>query len=808
MRLSRQDVRLAVRTFARHPGFTVTAVLSLGLAIALNTTMYGVLDALIKPHVAVRDPDQIYSITIWGDPHLRANARQRNALLASGFHTYEALSFSGNAGRSAVEHGRRYAAATTMNVGPGLFSLLGVHALRGRLLDSADAGSASRPVVISDRLAATLSPDVPFPLGEAVLVDGVKRPVVGILDHRALFAADREADIFSLPDGPADAYQYDIVRLRPGVTLAQADDEFKLIAMRLAIVANLDPTLTRIQLKQINVSQFAPRRFHFALAAAVFAILLIACANLANLQLARGISRRRELALRTALGASRGDIVTQLLMESALLAAAGVLIGVLLTVWGAHIVGARIPPEIEDYIIEPQIGWRAFAFAAGIGALCILLVGLLPSVRVSRADPNELLKSGAGTGATRSHRRQYGILVAAELALALALLSGAAIVIRSAMRVHEVRIGYDPKPITIAEVVVRQTARDTVIRLDEWGSAMLSSLRAVPDLADAAFDVRRVSRWGVTVDERNGSPREIDAPMTNYDVVSPTYFRTIHLPIVAGRDFIDGATTDPEIIVDQKTARILWPGVSPLGQEIKLGLFASNAPWVRVVGVVRDVNDQRPMIASGQTWKTSRLGHIYYRPSTRDSVVLHAGTALFSSFLLRARTDPERMNATARRFLPSAGGPIFASDAGSLERALGLVQARMRHDFVASLFLAFSALALGLAALGIYGVVAHSVAERRRELGVRIALGASVRDVLHAVLREGAVVALAGVAVGLYLTKDTAGWLRAFIAEGDEYDAHIFAGMAVVLLIVAFVAALLPAIRATRIDPVDSLRCE
>ena len=458
LRVSSQDVRLAARSFLRHRGFSIVAVLSLALAISLNTTMYSVIDALVAPKLDIRSPDRLYFLKIWGDIRSRVDQPTRASLLRSGFHTYEGISYYGHQWGDgvAVEYGRRFARADYATVAPNFFSLLGVHPLAGRVFNDADIASGAQPVILSERLVGTLFPDGASPIGASIDVDGVKHPVIGAL-RRGSTLPGSDVAMWMLPPPSVNLRMLpmNVVRLRDESSYTEAVRELAVLSARFAALAGERPKDTWFQLIPATTPQFHFRNFHFALIGAVVAVLLIACANLSNLQLARGIGRSRELALRAALGASRADIVTQLLLESALLAGAGLGLGLLLTFWGTHLLGSRIPPSVADFVIAPQTSWRVLVFAMVACAVCVILVGLLPAVRVSRVDPNELLKAGAGTGAHKRNRRQYGLMVAAQMGLSLALLSGAAIVVRSAAYYRELRVGYDVKPLATATLYVR-----------------------------------------------------------------------------------------------------------------------------------------------------------------------------------------------------------------------------------------------------------------------------------------------------------------------------------------------------------------
>ncbi len=689
MRLSRQDVRLAVRSFARHPGFTITAVLSLGLAIALNTTMYSVLDAMMNPKLDIREPDRLYSVILWGDVRRKLDAPKRTAILESGMSTYEALTYqAGSYATVTVEMASRYAQPSVAYVAWNFLDVFGVHPLRGRGFAQSDVESEVTPVMISERLASTLSPDDPFPVGTPIVVDGVKHPVIGVLTRGSVVPAALRPDVFILANAGTIP---NIIRLRRGVTTQEANAEFSMLAARVAALSGESVRDVRYDLKRVTDTQFHPQNFHFALIAAVIAVLFVACANLANLQLARGIGRSREIALRTALGATRRDIVAQLLLESALLGLAGVVGGVLLTFWGTHLLDSRIPPAVAEYIVEPQISWRVFAFAMIAGLVSVLLVGLVPALRVSRVDPNELLKSGAGTGANKKNRQQYGVMVAAEIGFSLALLSGAALVVRTALHIRAANMGYDTRPLADAFVYLR-SERDTTLGTLAYGNEVMARLKSIPDVAEASVATRdHVIKNMITVDERQGSPREVEAPVYWFSRVSPTYFRTMHLPILKGRDFIDGASATAEVIVDQHTARGLWPGVDPIGQQIKLGEYKSDAPWLRVVGVVAEVNDYRQLVLYDRATKSTRLGSMYVSLTTNDSLKVGSRFGASVSFVVRAKNDPERLPITLQRYLPR-GGLIRHAATESRDAALGVLRQRQRHDFVASWFVTFAAL--------------------------------------------------------------------------------------------------------------------
>lgn len=774
--------------------------------------MYGVLDAMVNPTLDVVGPHDIYSLKYTGDLRHRVDNTQRTALLRSGFRTYDAVSyFQPSRGLAAAEYGRRYQQATMVTVAPDLPRMLGVRPLAGRVFVEADVASGTQPVMITDRLAATLFVAGEGPIGAIIDVDGEPHPVIGTLRGDTQFP---KADIWMLP--PANVQlatlPVNIVRVKKGVPVAEAQAELDVLARRMEAMSGDGAKSSAFVLSPIISTQFHYQHFHFALIAAVVAILLIACANLANLQLARGLGRARELAIRASLGATRRDIMSQLVLESAVLAIAGLAAGLVLTLWSAELLRSRIPPSIGGFVVQPQTSWRVLVFAAAACVVCVLLVGLVPAIRVSRVDPNTLLKSAAGTGSNKANRRQYGAMVAAQVALSLALLSGAAIVIRSEIRLEHFDMGYDAKPMTQARMFFRAD-HDTAFSRIAFFNQTLSRVRSLPNVAEASIETyQSVVNKTVTVYDAGNAIQEVPAPLFDYSIVSPSELRTYRLPVLRGRDFLDGTPGAPEVIVDEQTARVLWPKADPVGKQIKLGDARSDAPWARVVGVVGASRRTMSLYVDGwigaetspESESTRRPGRIFYSPDARDSIRTDRRFFGFG-IVVRAKSDPDRMPIILRRSLLRAS-PLNLLDVRSMEDRLRGVQQGL--GFIVSMFCLFAAIAISLAALGTYGIVAHSVAERRRELGVRIALGATGANVLSVVLREGNALVLGGIALGLLLTKLTSRWLQAFAFENDLYDAPMFAVVAVSLFAVAVLAALVPALRATRIDPVESLRSE
>jgi len=799
----------ALRALTRQKRFAALAILSLGVAIGLNTTMYSVLDTLINPKVAMREPERLYRLSFYGDYKGRVPEQDKvDAIKATRFYAGMARQ-TGSFSSNLVERGSRLRPAFVSNVSPNFFELVGNRPLAGRLLSAADEAVEPRSVVLSERLWKQLFPERPWFDSATVLLDGQPRVVVGVLSYESDFPG-QYTNVWQLP--PSDARQFsrmifNLVRLRDGVSVQEATVELDVLARRFAIMAGGGPRDARFDLRPAIGEPFRLLRFHHALIGAVLAVLLIACFNLSNLQLARGLSRAREFATRAALGATRRDIIQQLVLESAWLAVGGLLLGLLLAAWGIRVAESSMPPMLSEFMVKPQTSWRLFLFAGVVATVCLAIVGLLPAIRISRVDINEVIKASSGTGRTRRSRRQYGALVVAQVGLALALMVGATLLIRTAVGLYALEVNPVLERMVTAFIRIRPLDPNDRRRLSDISASIVSRAQATKTVANAATSFGRAPlHKTITVDDDGGRPREIPVGMYAYSVVSSSYLRTYRMTITKGRDFLDGEFAEQIAIIDERTARFFWPGANPVGRMIKLGSDTRHDEgWLRVVGVVRYLNvwgtfsraNQEERLASG-------LGAIYVLNGADTTRI---GKNNFLQVAVRGTTNIERLPVLLRASLPDASAGVTVSDARQLFSVLRLDAMRQRQDFITALFTTFAALALGLAALGVYAVVSHSVSQRTREIGVRVALGATERDVRQSVLHEGNVLALSGIAVGLILAARTVGLLQAFLrGEDDKYDSWLYAIAAIVLFGVTLLASYVPARRAMRINPVEALR--
>ncbi|MGH7616465.1 MAG: FtsX-like permease family protein [Gemmatimonadaceae bacterium] len=808
MRITKYELKSTARTLARHRGFTVVAILSLGIAIGLNTTMYSVLDTLISPHIDLAHPEQLRRLWYFGDTRHKLDMRTKNAIFRSALEPFGELSSRVSAEwRALIESPEAYTHGASTTVAPNYFRVLGARTVKGRYFSDDDFTATTPPVVISERLERDLFPHGEESIGARIRIQGQAHIVIGVLSRES----DRSSDAWVLPDAGTDlaTLPLNMIRLRNAGDL-QFGPAAAGVADRIAMLVG-----ERRRDNALRVFGYAGGRFDVralfkftgftaALVYAVFAVLLIACANLANLQLARGIARSRELATRAALGASRRDIVLHLLLETAVLAIAGVVLGIILAFWSMHLLRASIPETMGYYIVEPETSWRLFVFATLAGVFCMLLVGLFPALRVSRVDLNDLIKSGAGTGSTRRARRQYGVLIAAEIGFALVLVCGAALLVRAARQLDTEGQAWDQSMLTEGQLSVKlaPTASHSVADLS---ADLVSRMRAVPDIADATViasqpDTARV----VTVTDPGSALRVVPAPKWSHLIVSPSYLRTMGFEIAHGRDFREGEE-GAAVIVDPQFARMMWPGADAVGRMVKFGSATSPGRWFTVVGVRKPVGIES-VDATGPG-----IGSAYGLAMPEDQVpAANSGQSAFEiELVVRARRAPHRTPILVSAAL-AGDNRLTPTFLGTFDEASGAEAKRNNQRFVGFLFSLFAVLALALAALGVYGIVSHSVAERRREIGVRLALGSSARNILYVVLREGNVFLLAGTAIGLWLIRDMAGLVREFLqyAEADVYSVELYVPAAVFLFAVALVSAYIPARRATKIDPVEALRCE
>jgi predicted permease len=817
-----QDIRFAVRSLSKQPWFTLAAVLSLAIGIGANTSIFSVANALLFRPLPYDSPDRL--VIVWNrSPGLGITQDWFSTAqyfdIKTGHHGFEelAIAIGGNYNLTGQGNPERVGA---IRVSSNLFSMLGVHPALGRLLmpDEDSPGRASTAILADGMWARRFGRD-PHIVGRSVTINGQTYEVIGVLPQSfslsqetlPLLDGTEQADIFlPLPLAAAasqvrDHEDYNIIgKLKPGISVSQGQAEMDIITARLRsqfpenYPANGGLTFSIVPLLEQVVGNV--RRSLWVLLGSVGFVLLIACANVANLMLSRALARQQEIAVRTALGATRWHIVRQLLTESLLISLCGGLLGILiclLSVKGIHIFGTKSIPRLQDVAIDG----RVLLFTVLLSFSSGILFGLVPALRVSRLDLNSTLKDAsrgsAGTSAVWGRGNNFRrLLVISELALSVVLLIGAGLLIRSFARLQDVPPGFNARGVLTFDLTmtgrrysdkhaILNTYRELWERLEHSpGAIAAGGVTSLP--LSAAF------AWTpITVEGRTPLPGE---KFLNADerVVGGRYFEAMEIPLRRGRFFKDeDDTTRPiAVIVDEYMAEQLWPGQDPIGKRIHIVELPSKDPWQTVVGVVgrvkQDSLDSNPRIA-------------FYLAHTQFPA--RAMTVAF-----RGRTSPEALLSASRNELRNLDPDLPMYYVRTMEQRVDESLARRRFSML--LLGVFASIALALATIGIYGVMAYLVNQGTRELGIRIALGASPRNILDLVVRQGMALAFAGVTLGLATSFLLTQLIRSLLFGVRATDPITFAGISFLLAIITLLACYIPAQRAARIDPLISVRCE
>ena len=799
------DLRYALRALRRTPGFTAVVVLTLALGIGANSVMFSVINAVLLRPLPYRDPAALVAV-YEGDA--RGGAEARTPVAAGNYRDWRDQNrvFSGTAlyrtrpinFTGAGEPERIEVAMTTAS----LFPVLGVAPALGRAFGpEEDVAGGARTAVISHGLWQRRFGGDPAVVGRAITLGGDAYTIGGVMPPAFKFpAGDVEA---WLPVALSDSnwawrgsHNYEVVaRLKPGVTLGQAQAEMRAIAARISAEhPNFQRDWTAGAFALSGELARGARPVLLVLAGAVGFVLLIACANVANLYLARAAGRSKEIAIRTAIGAGTRHLVRQLLVESLAVAALGGTAGLLLAVWGARLVNVVRPaglPRAEEVAVDGTV----LLFTAALSLVTGLLFGLLPALHAARPDLAEVMKQG-GKGASAGPRRARtrAALLVAEVAFSLVLLVGAGLMLKSFARLHGVNPGFTTAGLLTARVALPAARYDSVAKKVAFAEALLARLRALPGVRSAAV-VSSVplsgqnAQWGYWVDGRP-APTLADVPVAVVRSATPDYFRTMEIPLRRGRLFDDRLGGVREAVVNETLAREHFRGEDPVGRRVRAG--SPEAEPVTIVGVVADTRHR--------TLDEPVPPQLFLANSH--------GAAVFGSFAvaLRVAGEPGALAAALRREVRAIDPDLPVAELLTMDEVIAAGTSRQRLS--SGLLAAFAGLALLLAAVGIYGVIAYASAQRAREFGVRIALGAASGDVLRDVLGGAARLAALGVALGLAASLALTRLLQSQLYEVSATDPAVLGAISLLLLAVALAASYLPARRATRVDPMAALRAE
>jgi predicted permease len=815
----RHDLAVALRAFAKQPLFTAAALLTLAVGVGANTAVFSVVNAVLLRALPYRHADRV--VTVWNSYAATGLARasvapaevadlreQQRAFDAVAAATSQPSNLDGDA---SAEPER----VTAYVVSPNLFDLLGTAPALGRPFAAADGQEGSpRVVLLSHALWRRRFGSDPHVVGRTMSLAGLPRTIVGVLPPAVRFpdaplGGLRERGDVYIPYDYERARTEDrgnqrlavFARLKPGATAADAQRDLDAIAarFRLAFPDRYDAAHApgwRLAAEPIrDVMLGGARPALVVVAVAVGLVLLIACVNVANLLLARGAARGKEIAVRVALGARRGRLVRQLLTESAALALAGGALGVLLA-WAGVRALLRLDPGGIPRLDATRVDGAALLFSLGASVLTGALFGLFPALRHSRADVRAALgETSRGTTSSRAQGRLRAGLVAAEVAMACVVLVAAALLGRSFAALERVRPGFAPASVLTMQTSLPARTYDSTYKVAAFYERLAAQLATVPG-ARAASVVYPLPMggdgWGASF-VLEGAPAGAPEPHAEYAVALPGYFRAMGVPLRAGRDFTaDDKRGAPEVvIVDEILARRFWPGERALGKRVNL-IGRPEGVYATVVGVVGHVRNGGPQ----EEGEPQIYMPLLQRPLTTTSIVVRRACP--------AACDPTALAASVRERVRAIDPALPVARVATMDDVVA--GAVTRERFSALLLGVFATAALLLAAVGLYGVMAYLVAQRTAEVGIRIALGGRPADVRRLVVRQGVGIAAAGLGAGLLGALALSRSLARLLYEVRPTDPVTYVGIALLLLFVSVLASYVPARRATRIDPVNALR--
>lgn len=799
-----RDLTFALRQLAKHPGFTAAAVLTLALGIGAATAIFGVVDGILLRPLPYPDADRL--AVVW--EHNLPREQRRNPVASVNYLAWKdrARSFESLAafqtGGLTLASGREAVRVSAGIVTPELFDVFGVRPALGRVFDAGEAEREDRVVVLGHGLWQRLFGGDPAAVGSAVRIEGEPYTVLGVMPQDfelpsfpVLWFTVESPDLW-LPLRPAATYQGRSLvvfgKLEPGVTPAQAHTDMTMIAGQLATEHDYNDEWSANVVALHEQVVGAARTPLFVLLGAVGFLLLIACANVAHLLLARATEREGEFAVRAALGAGRGRLLRQMLMETTLLSTLAAAVGALLATWGTQALvlwyGEGIPRAQHV-----AVNLRVLAVTVAIAAGTAVLAGLVPALRVGRQEPSAVIRR-SDRAVARGGERFRRVLIGAQVALALALLAGAGLLGRSLLNLRDVNPGFDPDNRLSFRIALPDNAELEDEDVVDFFGQLMRRVEVLPGAGPTAAALTLpFGGLGIGTSflvEGQDDPGRGSRPVADIRPVTPGYFAALGIGLIEGRDFDERDRPDAPrpYIVNATLARTYWPGQSALGREVRVSL-GDMIPG-RVVGVVEDV------------WLKD-LGE----PPRATIYLPHAFLPADAMYLVvHAASDPRALVGSVRGALGELGPDLPVHDIATLNERMDatLTDERFRTTVLA----VFAGVALLLATLGLYGVVSHAVSQRTREIGIRMAIGARPDGIRRWVLRESLLLAVAGVVVGLFVALLLTRALQSLLFGLDPLDPATLLGAAGVLLGTSVLAGWIPARRATRVDPMEALRYE
>jgi len=818
------DLRHSIRVLLNSPGFTTIAIAALALGIGANTAIFSVVNTVLLQPLPYAEPDRILRVersfpngtgSSSSIPKFMAWKKNNQVFDALAIYDFQGLGLNLGAG----DHPEQ---VQGIHVSQDYFRVFGVAPELGRtFLPQEDLPGGAKALVVSNDLWKTrLGGDTSL-VGKPLILGGDPYTVIGILP--ASFHADPPADVFiplqADPNSNNQGHYLAVAgRLKAGVTIDAAKANMKLAGERFR-EANpkwMDKTesVTVVALRDALVGDVRPALL--ILVGAVGFVLLIACANVANLLLARASGRHKEIAIRTAVGASRGRLISQLLTESVLLAIVSGLAGFLIGAWGVRILLALSPGNLprvnqRDHVasIVTALDWHVLAFTFGLALLTGIVFGLFPALQISRLDVNSVLKETSGrSGTGLRQNRARSILVASEMALAVILLVGAALMIRTFVGLRSVQPGFDPHNVITMQTSLSGGRYDTTVKVENMIHQVVQRVGALPGVQSAAATIVLPVEGGIDlpflIEGRPPANGDLYTGDEQWRAVSPHYFSVFRIPLLRGRAFEDRDTGKSErvLIINQAMAKKYWPKGDPIGQRITIGKGLGpqfEEPTRQIVGIVGDVRENG--------LKTSDQPVMYVpEGQVTDPLTQLANSVIPLSWAIRTGNDPASLSTAIQREILAVDGQLPVSKIRTMEQVLS--ESTARQNFNMLLLSIFAGLALLLAAIGIYGLMSYTVEQRTQEIGIRMALGAGRGDMLKLIVRQGMLLAGIGVAIGLASAFGLARVLASLLFGVKTTDPATYGAVALVLISVALFATYMPARRATKIDPLIALRYE
>ncbi|HMF56640.1 MAG TPA: ABC transporter permease [Pyrinomonadaceae bacterium] len=803
------DIRYGYRMLVKSPAFTAIAVLALALGIGANTALFSVVNALLFH--PFRFPEMNRIVTVWetiptqGVEHNEASVpnyldwRAQNSSFENlGGYSWWSVNVS------SVDPPER---VQGFLVSGNFFQVFGATPILGRTFTVEDEQAGrDKLVILSYGFWQRHFGGDPNIINKTLQLNNISRTVVGVMPREFDYPAGSEMwapyplDQSSQPDERHAHFWLVVGRLKSGAGREQAESELNSIAANLEGQypdSNTGRRVTVIPFLQDTIRNY--RAALLILLAAVGFVLLIACANVANLMLARAAARQKEMAIRTALGAGRLRIVRQLITESTLLALLGGFFGVLFALWGIDLLVSLFPAEFIRYIpgwSQIGINREVLLFTLGVSVLTGIFFGLFPAIQASRPNLNETLKEGGGKGINSGGRsRLRSILVVAEFALSLMLLIGAGLMMRSFARLMDVRPGFNPDNVLTMSMTLPRAKYKENEQAVAFYRQLLERVRALPGVRSASviniIPLAGSNQTTLLVLEGRPEPPHGQEPEANFRTISPDYFQTMEIPLIKGRPFTeqDTAESTPAVIINETIARKFWPNEDPVGKRIRNAGPTERNPWLTIVGVAADI--KRELAGKPE----SEIYQPHAQVASREMTVV-------------ARTENDPLN-----YVQPVRSQVQALDPNQPVYGIATMeQVRSSSVFLqriaVTLLTAFAIVALVLAAVGIYGVMAYSVAQRTHEIGIRMALGAQRRDVLKLVVGQGMMLALIGAVIGLAAAFAVTRLMSSLLFGVSATDPTTFAGITLILSFVAFIACYIPARRAMKVDPMVALRYE